>query len=293
MEKTYPIRKATEADMPSILSLLKQCSLPTEDIPRENQIFWVMKNEREITGVIGLENYNPFSLLRSFAVHPAFRGKNLGAGLLYHAVEQADKLGMESLYLCTNTAARYFEKHQWIYIRKESVSSAVLQSEEFRSDWPDSTSCMFLPLKNGPVKKAVETYLSGFNCSQAVFSSFAPAMGLGEKEALKITSGFGAGICYKGEICGAVSGAYMALGLKYGRWKSEDADSKEKTYALMREFDKQFMARNGSLYCNRLLEGDMSTQEGRKAINDAHRFKTHCPRFVKDAAEIAGNLIES
>jgi C_GCAxxG_C_C family probable redox protein len=126
-----------------------------------------------------------------------------------------------------------------------------------------------------------------------VFSSFAPALGIGVTESLKITSGFGAGICYKGEICGAVSGAYMALGLKYGRWQSEDAEAKEKTYALMREFDGQFIARNGSLYCNKLLEGDMSTPEGRKQINDAHRFKTHCPRFVKDAAEIAKKLIES
>jgi hypothetical protein len=84
----------------------------------------------------------------------------------------------------------------------------------------------------------------------------------------------------------------MALGLKYGRWKSEDAESKEKTYTLMREFDKEFLARNGALYCNRLLDGDMSTPEGRKAINDAHRFKTHCPRFVKDAAEIAQKLLE-
>ena len=53
MEKTYPIQKATETDMPSVLALLKQCSLPTEDIPRDNQIFWVVKNDREITGVIG------------------------------------------------------------------------------------------------------------------------------------------------------------------------------------------------------------------------------------------------
>jgi len=59
----------------------------------------------------------------------------------------------------------------------------------------------------------------------------------------------------------------------------------------MKEFDKQFIARNGSLYCNRLLEGDMSTPEGRKKINDEHKFKTHCPRFVKDAADIAEKLI--
>lgn len=279
--------------MPSILSLLQQCSLPTEDIPRENQTFWVMKKDLDIAGVVGIETYGLSGLLRSFAVHPALRGQNMGAGLLHHVVEEADKLEMESLYLCTNTAARYFEKHRWIYVRKDSVSPEVLRSEEFNCDWPDSTFCMFLPLREGTVKKAVETYLAGFNCAQSVFSSFAPAMGLEEKEALKITSGFGAGICYKGEICGAVSGAYMALGLKFGRWKSEDVEAREKTYALMREFDEEFLIRNGSLYCNRLLEGDISNPEGRKAISDAHRFKTHCPRFVKDAAEIAEQLMKN
>jgi C_GCAxxG_C_C family probable redox protein len=293
MEKTCPIQKASKADMPSVLSLLKQCSLPTEDIPHDNQVFWVAKKDQEIAGVIGLEKYEPSGLLRSFAVHPSHRGKTIGARLLYYAIGQADKLEIESLYLCTDTAARYFEKYNWIYVRRESVSEKVQQSEEFRSAWSASTCCMFLPIRENVVKKAVETYLSGFNCAQAVFSSFAPVLGLGVKESLKITSGFGAGICYKGEICGAVSGAYMALGLKYGRWKSEDATAREKTYALMREFDLQFMTRNGSLYCNKLLDGDMSTPEGRKKINDAHRFKTHCPRFVKDAAEIAGKLMES
>jgi C_GCAxxG_C_C family probable redox protein len=291
MKKTYPIKKAVKADIPSVLSLLRQCSLPTEDIQRGNQIFWVVKKDKEIAGVIGLEKHEPAGLLRSFAVHPSHRGKSLGANLLHCVIEEANKLGIESLYLCTDTAARYFEKHNWIYIRRESVSSAVQQSEEFRSGWSASTSCMFFPLREGVVKKAVESFLSGFNCAQAVFSSFAPSMGLGVKDSLKITSGFGAGICYKGEICGAVSGAYMALGLKYGRWKSEDTEAREKTYSLMREFDLQFMTRNGSLYCSKLLNGDMSTPEGRKKINDEHRFQTHCPRFVKDAAEIAEKLI--
>jgi C_GCAxxG_C_C family probable redox protein len=292
MKKTSLIRKATETDVASIKSLLQQCFLQAEDIPRENQIFWIVKKDMKITGVVGIENFGLSGLLRSFAVHPDFRGQAIGAGLLHHAMEEAVNLGIESLYLCTDTAARYFEKHNWIYIRRESVSEKVLQSDEFRSAWSDGTSCMFFPLKEGIVKKAVEAFLSGFNCAQSVFSSFAATMGLEEKESLKITSGFGAGICYKGEICGAVTGAYMALGLKYGRWKSEDTEAKEKTYSLMREFDREFTARNNSIYCKHLLEDDISTPEGWKKIHEAHRFQTHCPRFVKDAAEIAEKLMK-
>jgi C_GCAxxG_C_C family probable redox protein len=291
MEETYQIKKAADADIPDVINLLKQCSLPVEDIPRNNQIFWIATKNQQVQGTIGIEEYQPYGLLRSFAVNPSYRKQGIGADLLYHAIKQADKMGVESLYLCTDTAALYFEAHNWVYISRESVHAMIQQSEEFRSTWSASTACMFIPVRDGFVRTAIENFQSGFNCAQSVLSAFAPALGLGTKEALKITSGFGAGICYKGEVCGAVSGAYMALGLKYGRWKTEDAEAKELTYSLMREFDRQFIARNGSLYCNQLLEGDMSTQEGLKKINEKRKFKTHCPRFVKDGAEITEKLM--
>jgi C_GCAxxG_C_C family probable redox protein len=292
MKKPYSISKAHEKDMPEIISLLQQCSLPAEDLYDDKQIFWTAKSEDRIVGTASIENYHPDGLFRSFAVHPSYRKQGIGAALLDHVMKESEKRGIESLYLCTDTAALYFEKHKWLYVTRDAVDEKVRQSQEFRSPWSAGTACMYFPVKEGHVKTAVQYYQSGFNCAQSVFSSFAPVMGVGTKEALKITSGFGAGICYKGEVCGAVSGAYMAIGLKYGRWKSEDAAAKENTYALMKEFDRRFIARNGSLYCNQLLEGDMSTPEGRMKINDERKFKTHCPRFVKDAAEIAGKLME-
>jgi C_GCAxxG_C_C family probable redox protein len=291
MIKTDQIKQASKSDIPEILSLLEQYSLPTQDILYEKQLFWMVKKDKQVLGTIAIENYEPFGLLRSFAVDPSNQNQGIGASMLYHAVAQSEKLGIEYLYLLTDTAARYFEMHEWTYIRRESVPKELLQSEEFKSICSDSTSCMFLAVKEGNVKTALETFRAGFNCAQSVFSSFAPALGLDVKEALKITSGFGAGICYKGEVCGAVSGAYMALGLKYGRWRSEDTEAKEKTYSLMREFDCQFIVQNGSVYCNQLLEGDMSSPEGIRKINDARKFQTLCPRFVKDAVEIAEKLM--
>ena len=267
MEKPIRSEKPRRRICLQSLSLLKQCSLPTEDIPRENQTFWVVKNDRDIAGVVGIETYGLSGLLRSFAVHPTIPRTDTWEQVFYTLLWKRRTSSGWNRCICVPIPLPGILRNITGFTSARNLyRKAVQQSEEFRSDWPDSTSCMFLPLKKGPVKTAVETYLSGFNCAQAVFSSFAPAMGLGEKEALKITSGFGAGICYKGEICGAVSGAYMALGLKYGRWKSEDAEAREKTYALMREFDKEFLIRNGSLYCNRLLEGDISTPEGEKPL---------------------------
>jgi len=291
MNKPYPIAKAAEQDVPGIITLLQQCSLPTEDISNTRQSFWTVKSEQKLCGSVALENYGHCGLLRSFAVYPSFRNQGVGTALLNHAMEQAANMGFECLYLCTDSAALYFERHKWIYVPRDSVDEKVRQSHEFQSPWSDSTACMFFPVRQGFVKTAVQNFQSGFNCSQSVFSAFAPFLGLEVQEALKIATGFGAGIGYRGEVCGAVSGAYMAIGLKHGRWKAEDIIAKENTLSLMKELDTRFIARNGSLYCNKLLEGDISTSEGRKKIDDEHKFKTLCPRFVKDATEIAEKLL--
>jgi C_GCAxxG_C_C family probable redox protein len=291
MKNSILIIPAREGDVNEIKALLKICSLPTEDVAYGKQSFWIVRDEKVITGVIGIEKYNSYGLLRSLAVEPSRRNQAIGKALLQHAITQAMAVDIETLFLLTTTAAIFFEKQGWVYSGSESVPDEVKQSEEFRSICPAGSVCMSYPVKEGVVKNAVDLFRSGFNCAQSVFSSFAPVLGMNTKDALKIASGFGAGICYKGEVCGAVSGAYMAIGLKYGRYISEDTEAKEKTYALMRDFDRQFIARNGSLYCNKLLDGDMSTPEGRQKINDERKFQTHCPRFVKDGTEIAEKLI--
>ena len=70
---------------------------------------------------------------------------------------------------------------------------------------------------------------NGFTCSSAVFSSFSEALGLHPETAKKISCGFGAGISKTGNICGAVSGAIMVIGLKFGKAKEGDEAATEKT----------------------------------------------------------------
>jgi C_GCAxxG_C_C family probable redox protein len=141
------------------------------------------------------------------------------------------------------------------------------------------------------VNEAEACFSSGFNCCQSVLSAYGKELGLGEKEALKIASGFGAGIAYMGDICGAVTGAFMLIGLKYGRFEAEDAAAKDKTYKLIREFVRLFKEKNGSIKCNELLDTDVNTEEGLKKAYEADKFSTVCPKMVRDAAEIAGRLL--
>jgi len=66
------------------------------------------------------------------------------------------------------------------------------------------------------LEQAVNIFKEGSNCSQAVISVYAEDFGLSRKMALKIAQVFGAGMGQMAQTCGAVTGAFMVLGLKYG-----------------------------------------------------------------------------
>lgn len=142
------------------------------------------------------------------------------------------------------------------------------------------------------VEEAVSQFKEGFNCSQAVFSTYAPLFGFNRKQALKIATPFGAGMGRLGETCGAVSGALMVLGLELGRGSLEDKDAKEKTYSFVREFVDRFEEKNKSIFCKELLGFDISTAEGLKIANEKNITGTLCPGFVRDAAKILEELLQ-
>src|SRR5512136_1617968 len=140
--------------------------------------------------------------------------------------------------------------------------------------------------------KAIACFDEGFSCSQAVFSVFAPQWNLDRITALKVSSPFGGGMGRLGETCGAVTGALMAIGLKYGQTTGEDKAAKEKSYELARQFAERFKARNrGCLTCRELLGADISTPEGMQKLREKQAFTTMCPKFVRDAAEIVEELL--
>jgi C_GCAxxG_C_C family probable redox protein len=106
--------------------------------------------------------------------------------------------------------------------------------------------------------KAKETFLSGMNCAQAVFSAFAPDCGITEDQAKMIASVYGGGIARSGRICGAVNGAFMAIGAKYGYKDPKETGNKDKACQLTKKFIEEFTKRNGAIICNDLLGYDIS-----------------------------------
>jgi C_GCAxxG_C_C family probable redox protein len=111
-------------------------------------------------------------------------------------------------------------------------------------------------------EESIRLHDCGFNCAQSVLAALGSYTGLDEKTALSVSGGFGGGVrC--GEICGAASGAVMALGLAFPYADGEDADAKARiaklTVAMNRDFIKQFgyircqdLKRNG-IPCDELI----------------------------------------
>lgn len=141
-------------------------------------------------------------------------------------------------------------------------------------------------------EKAVELFKQGFNCSQAVLSAYAKDFGLDEKLLLKIATPFGGGMGRLGRTCGAVTGAFMVLGLKYGRATLEDEQAKETTYKMVQEFTEQFEALHGSIECRELLGYDLKDPADVKIIKEKNLLSTICSNLVNDAMLILEKMIE-
>lgn len=141
------------------------------------------------------------------------------------------------------------------------------------------------------IEQAISCFKQGFSCSQAVLSSYSKKLGLNHKKALKIAQAFGGGIALTGQMCGAVSGALMVIGLKHGRIKADDVEAKDKTYALSKVFMEKFKAQNGSIICKELLGYDISTPEGMESSEEKKLFDTLCPDFVYSAAGIIEEIL--
>jgi C_GCAxxG_C_C family probable redox protein len=141
------------------------------------------------------------------------------------------------------------------------------------------------------VDSAVFCFKEGFACSQALVSIYGVPLGLDRKNALKISGVFRGGMAHMGETCGAVTGAFMVIGLKYGNIEVDDEKAKEMTNKLAREFVDKFKALNGSILCRELIGCDISTPEGMKLAKERRLFETVCPNFVRSAAEIIEEVV--
>jgi C_GCAxxG_C_C family probable redox protein len=144
------------------------------------------------------------------------------------------------------------------------------------------------PSVSNPPEIAAARFSQNLNCAQSVFAAFAPQLGMDESQALKLASPFGGGVSRRGEVCGAVTGALMALGLAQG---ADTPAGKEEAYRLGQDFLQRFETRHATILCRELIDSDISTPEGWQQAREKGAFTALCPLFVRDAAEIVQAML--
>ena len=139
-------------------------------------------------------------------------------------------------------------------------------------------------------EKARECYAGGIDCSQVVFGHAAERLGLDKDTAWKIAACFGGGM-FCGERCGCVTGALMALGLKYGHHELGDQETKAELMGVLKEFTDAFAEENGSLICKELIKYDVSKPEELAVALESGIMMNLCPKLAVSACEILDDLI--
>jgi C_GCAxxG_C_C family probable redox protein len=142
------------------------------------------------------------------------------------------------------------------------------------------------------VDQAGECFGQGYACSQAILATYGEPLGLDRAQAVRLAEGFAGGVAGLGETCGALSGAVLVLGLKFGRTRPGDQEAKQATQRRVREFLRRFEARHGSLKCRDLIGCPIDTPERLQAARERRVFATICPGLVRDAAEILEAVLE-
>jgi len=139
---------------------------------------------------------------------------------------------------------------------------------------------------------AVEKFLEGYNCAQAVFYSFSDDLQFDKNSALKIACGFGAGMGRKEEVCGAVTGGIIVIGAKYGRGENEDKTATELTYTKTRELMNRFAERHGTFICRKLLNDcELTTEEGQRYFKDNDLLNKTCKHCVDSVIDILEHIL--
>jgi C_GCAxxG_C_C family probable redox protein len=146
-------------------------------------------------------------------------------------------------------------------------------------------------MDNKRVDQAVACFRNDFNCSQAVFSTYAEQFGMDKQTALKVSCAFGAGMAFMAETCGAVTGALMVIGLKHGKTRPGDDYARDMTYDLTLEFVERFKAKHGTIVCRELLGCDIGTEEGKRSYDEQQYEEKLCAKFVEDAAMILEEIL--
>ncbi|HEY4787031.1 MAG TPA: C-GCAxxG-C-C family protein [Bacteroidales bacterium] len=144
---------------------------------------------------------------------------------------------------------------------------------------------------NQKKEKAVTSFRSGLNCAQAILMAYVDQLRYDNSLALVLSCGFGAGMGRLQETCGAVTGAFMTLGIYNCQKYTENKDRKEKTYAMIQEFNARFISIHKTTQCAELLKCDLKTPEGQEIFKKGNLTEKVCEKCIADSVDILEEIM--
>jgi amino-acid N-acetyltransferase len=136
------IHEARDQDRKDMVKLLQSQKLPSDDLPASLNGFFTVFEEGLLVGLIGMDRYGSFALLRSMVVHPAYRNRQIAEKLVAMLEEKAIISGLKAMYLLTETAENYFAKKGYEIVERKLVPQDLLKSTEFSHVCPVSAIVM-------------------------------------------------------------------------------------------------------------------------------------------------------
>ena len=140
-------------------------------------------------------------------------------------------------------------------------------------------------------EKAIKSFKSGYNCAQSVVAAFSNDLGFDEHLSNSISCGFGGGMGRLQEKCGAVTGAFMVLGVYNCNNSPDNLTRKNNTYAMVRQFDEKFTTIYKTTTCKELLKCDLQSEDGHQFAKENGLFEKVCEKCLRDAVAIVEELI--
>ena len=140
-------------------------------------------------------------------------------------------------------------------------------------------------------KEIREQSNAGFNCSQLVTKYFSEKLNYDENLAAGMALAFGGGMGRTQKTCGAVTGAYMVIGVYNDRINISQNEKKLAAYEMLQNFNEKFTEMNGTTNCYELLGVDLKTEEGQKEFNEKQLSENICQKCVRDSIQILNEMI--
>lgn len=143
-------------------------------------------------------------------------------------------------------------------------------------------------------EQARSYFLEGYNCAQSVVLAFCDELEIDKETAARMASSFGGGMGRLREVCGAVSGMFLAAGLLYGYSRPEDIEGKKAQYQRVQELAKAFQEKNGSIVCRELLNLKQKSDAPTPSARTSQYYKKRpCAELVADAAGILEDMFST